>query len=114
MPPRRPASASCPARTRSTTTASRPAAPSTCEAVRSGAIPPGYAVDDGAALLFRGRELHEVVTARPRARAYAVDSEKERPLPARVLATPTDAPATLPAVAELRRLRVARAGGVRD
>ena len=64
------------------------------QAVRSGAIPPGHAVDDGAALLFRGRELHEVVTARPRARAYAVDSEKERPLPARVLATPTDVPAT--------------------
>jgi dipeptidase E len=84
------------------------------EAVRSGSIPPGYAVDDGAALLFHGRDLHEVVTARPRARAYAVDAEEERPLPTRALASRKDEPTTLPAVAELRRLRVARAGGVRD
>jgi dipeptidase E len=84
------------------------------EAVRSGAIPPGHAVDDGAALIFRRRDLHEVVSARPRARAYAVDGENERPLPARALASRAGAPATLPAVAELRRLRVARTGGVRD
>ena len=85
-----------------------------CDAVRSGAIPPGWAVDDGAALIFRGTALEDVVAARPRARAYAVTPTGERPLDARHIATPAAARATPPAVAELRRLRLARSGVVRD
>jgi dipeptidase E len=85
------------------------------DAVRRGAVPSGWAVDDGAALVFSGTALAEVVTARPRARAYAVTEDGERALPARTLAAPAaEALATLPAVAELRALRLARMGGVRD
>jgi peptidase E len=74
------------------------------EAVRAGRIPPGYAADDGAALIFRERALHEVVAARPQARAYAVEETGERALPARRVTAPPRATA----VAELRRLRLAR------
>jgi dipeptidase E len=84
------------------------------EAVRNGAVPPGYAVDDGAALVFRGGDLEEVVSARPGATAYAVDETGETPLPARSLELEVNSPPTLPAVAELRHLRVARTGGFRD
>jgi hypothetical protein len=34
---------------------------------------PGYAADDGAALHFRGEELHRAVSSRPRAQAYLVE-----------------------------------------
>jgi dipeptidase E len=78
------------------------------EAVRTGAIPPGWAVDDAAALIFHHTELAEVVAARPAAHAYAVTATGERRLDARQIATPAAARATLPAVAELRRLRLAR------
>jgi dipeptidase E len=74
------------------------------EAVRSGEIPPGYAADDGAALIFRGRALHEVVSGRRDARVYEVDEDGERPLPARQISAAPRATA----VAELRRLRLAR------
>jgi dipeptidase E len=84
------------------------------DAVARGEIPPGWAVDDGAALVFRRGELEEVVSARRRARAYEVTADSERPLAARALASPAEARATLSAVAELRRLRLARSGGVRD
>jgi peptidase E len=84
------------------------------DAVRSGAIPPGWAVDDGAALIFRETRLEEVVAARSTARAYAVSATGETRLDARHLPSPAAAHAMLPAVAELRRLRLARAGVVRD
>jgi len=74
------------------------------EAVRSGEIPPGYAADDGAALIFRDRTLHEVVSARRGARAYAVDRTGERALPGRRISAAPRATA----VAELRRLRLAK------
>ena len=55
----------------------------------------GYAADDGAALHFVGRELHEVVTSRPHARAYRVDvaggEVVETPLPGRYLGAATPA-----------------------
>lgn len=38
----------------------------------SAGMPTGYAADDGAALHFIGRRLHEVVSSRPEARAYRV------------------------------------------
>jgi dipeptidase E len=78
------------------------------EAVRNGELPPGWAVDDGAALIFRGTALSEVVSARPRARAYTVTAHGESPLPARALATAPTAEAGVTAVAEMRRLRLAR------
>jgi peptidase E len=74
------------------------------EAVRTSQIPPGYAADDGAALVFRDRTLHEVVSGRRDARAYEVDEAGERALPARRI---TAAPRST-AVAELRRMRLAR------
>ena len=36
-------------------------------------MPAGYAADDGAALVFDGRDPVEVVTSRPAARAYRVE-----------------------------------------
>ena len=49
----------------------------------------GYAAEDGAALHFVGRELHEVVTSRPHAQAYRVDAIGEQvaeaPIPGRYL-----------------------------
>ncbi len=41
--------------------------------VAEGALPPGYAADDGAALVFDGTELVDVVASRPEARAYRVE-----------------------------------------
>jgi dipeptidase E len=75
-------------------------------AVRGGEIPPGWAVDDGAGLLFRGQRLAEVVASRPAARAYEVTAAGERALAPRQLARGDHGEAT-PAVAELRRLRFA-------
>ncbi len=42
------------------------------DAVREGALPPGWAVDDGAALLFCDERLVRVVAARPGAGAVSV------------------------------------------
>jgi len=41
--------------------------------VREGVLPAGYAADDGAALVFRGTELAEIVASRPNARGYRVE-----------------------------------------
>jgi dipeptidase E len=78
------------------------------DAVRRGAIPPGYATDDGAALIFSDTQLEEVVTARKSARAYEVTQTGERELPGHALAAESKIRATIPAVAELRRVRLAR------
>ncbi len=40
--------------------------------ITRGLLPDGFAADDGAALVFRGTELAEVVASRPAARAYRV------------------------------------------
>jgi peptidase E len=58
--------------------------------VAEGTLPAGYAADDGAALVFHGTELAEVVASRPDARAYRVERGPdgqaiETPLPARYL-----------------------------
>jgi dipeptidase E len=58
--------------------------------VADGSMPAGYAADDGAALVFRGTELVEVVTSRPEARGYRVErgpsgDAVETVLPARYL-----------------------------
>jgi len=41
--------------------------------IAEGVLPAGYAADDGAALVFRGTQLAEVVTSRPAARGYRVE-----------------------------------------
>lgn len=46
-------------------------------AIADGTIPPGYAADDGVALLFRGHELDEVVSSRPARRALRIGAEDE-------------------------------------
>jgi dipeptidase E len=80
-------------------------------------IPPGYGVDDGAGLLFRGEELAEVVRARPGAGAWRVESAgggawKETVLPARELVDPRPAiDEQDEAVTELRRTVASRVGG---
>ncbi len=55
-------------------------------------LPSGYAADDGAALLFEGTRLVEVVSSRPSARAYRVERAGgrvvETALPTRYLLTP--------------------------
>jgi peptidase E len=43
--------------------------------VRDGTIPPGYGVDDGAALVFRDRELIEVVASNEISAAYRVEPD---------------------------------------
>ena len=51
--------------------------------VDAGELPPGHAADDGAALVFGGRELQEVVASRDGAAAYAVAPGEERRIEAR-------------------------------
>ena len=69
---------------------SRPDRPNTFrDLIRTGAISPGIATDDGVALHYLGDELHEIVTQDPEARAYRVervgDNYLETPLEARYL-----------------------------
>jgi peptidase E len=77
------------------------------EAVRAGTVPPGWAADDGVGLLFRGRELADVVSSRPRARALRVEPGADAPVAARRLTVrerfgdPAD-------IAEYRRMRLGR------
>jgi peptidase E len=42
--------------------------------VAEGRLPAGYGVDDGAALVFDGTELREVVSSRPEAAAYRIEA----------------------------------------
>ncbi len=87
-------------------------------AVATGALPPGYAVDDCAALLLHGTTVHECVSSRPGARVMRVEADgegatTERPVAVRVLAgaVAAGAPAGADAqegIAELRALRAGR------
>lgn len=56
--------------------------------VAAGALPPGYAADDGVGLHYRGTELHEAVTDRDGASAWRVDPDGETQVAARLLAVP--------------------------
>jgi peptidase E len=51
----------------------------------AGGFPAGIACDDGAAAVYAGTTLEEVVTDRPGARAYRVSADGEEPLGARLL-----------------------------
>ena len=53
--------------------------------VSEGALPPGIACDDAAAVLYEGTELAEVVASQAGARAYRVTPAGEEPLTARLL-----------------------------
>jgi peptidase E len=53
--------------------------------VDAGELAPGWAADDGAALVFSGTELAEVVSSRPEAAAYRVEPGSEQRLPVRYL-----------------------------
>lgn len=58
--------------------------------VKNGELPPGIGIDDGAAVLFEGQQVVEVVSSRPAAKAYQVKLEKdgqisEEPLETRYL-----------------------------
>ena len=85
------------------------------EAVASGALPPGYGVDDGVGLLFRGTRLAEAVASRPGPRAYRVTAADgvahEHELEPRVLARGAhDLPAVPHDIGELRLHHAARRG----
>jgi dipeptidase E len=56
------------------------------EAVAAGTVPPGWAADDGVALLFRDRELEDVVSSRPGRRALRIEPGSQTSLEPRVLA----------------------------
>jgi dipeptidase E len=80
------------------------------EAVRCGALPGGWAADDGCALLFRGRRLERAVSSRPGASALRVDAVEGELVRQRVRAELLDAPrpgATGPSddILELRRVQ---------
>ena len=53
--------------------------------VAEGVLPPGYAADDAAALVFEGTTLAEVVTTEEGSTAYRVDAGGEEALAARLL-----------------------------
>lgn len=59
--------------------------PGFTRAVASGALPPGYAADDGVGVLFEGTTLADVAASRPRVSAYRVDRDGEVPVHTRRL-----------------------------
>jgi hypothetical protein len=86
------------------------------DAVATGELPPGYAADDGAALLFEGAELLECVASREGARVVKVmpgesGGVSESELPVRLLPGADRLQAEHEdsyAVSELRALRAGR------
>lgn len=85
------------------------------EAVRSGALPGGWATDDGCALLFRGRQFERAVSSRPGASALRVDAVEgelvRRRVEAELLGAPrlgTGAPGD--DILELRQVQRMRGG----
>ncbi len=87
-------------------------------AVGSGALAPGYAADDGAALVFEGTALRECVVSREGARVMSVSADGEggaaaTQMPVRVLPNATRSQPIEPiqdpyGVSELRALRAGR------
>jgi dipeptidase E len=90
--------------------------PSYRTALAAGALPPGYAVDDGAALLYAGTRVLEAVASRPDARLLSLCPDgrggvRERRVPLRLLASAAPARQSIRdehGVAELRALRAGR------
>ena len=92
--------------------ASPSGSPSTASAVATGEVPPGYAVDDCAALLLCGTEVSRCVSSRPGARVVRVEADgegatTERPMTVEVLpgaVAPETAPGAASAGEPPRRL----------
>jgi peptidase E len=90
--------------------------PAYCQAIAAGALPPGYAVDDGAALLFSGTRLSECVSSRPGPRVLHIrgaggGATVQEELPVRALSgtrLTASAEAEPYGVSELRALRAGR------
>jgi len=88
------------------------------EAVATGALPAGFAADDGAAVLYRGTERGECVASRPDARVVRIEADgnggvTEAPQPVRLLPHAVGDPAGESAVepwgvSEMRALRAGR------
>jgi peptidase E len=85
------------------------------EAIATGQLAPGYAVDDGAAVVYEGTRLAQRVASRPSARIVRVEADgrggvTEVAQPVRLLpGAEPDAPAAEPfGVSELRALRAGR------
>ena len=90
----------------------RAAARATTRRFAPSRCPPGYAVDDGAGLLFAGTDLVEAVSARPGAGAYWVeelDGQAVEP-PLEVVALPGREELEPPTPLSIAELREARAG----
>ena len=84
--------------------------PAFLEAVRIGALPGGWAADDGVGLLFEGRTHVRTVSSRPGTAALRVDAVEGELVRARIepellAATPTGLPLPGGDVEELRALR---------
>jgi dipeptidase E len=85
------------------------------EAVRGGALPGGFAADDGCALLFRGRRFERAVSSRPGAAALRVEAVDGELVRQRIEPELLDAPRLGDAppsddVLELRRVQRLRGG----
>jgi peptidase E len=86
------------------------------DAIATGKLPPGYAADDGAALVYHGTSLVECVASRRAARVVRIEAAgdgqvSESPQPVRLLpgaVTATAASAEPEDVLELRTLRAGR------
>jgi dipeptidase E len=82
------------------------------EAVASGALPPGYAADDGVALLWEDRELMRVVGSRPGLRCFRVETDGVAEVPVEALSSRPSMMRALDAdVRELRSLRYRASAG---
>jgi len=86
------------------------------EAVRTGALPAGFAADDGCGLLFRGTHFERAVSSRPNARGWHIEATSDGTDVVRTPLLPTYLPAagrsertTPPDVLEFRRARRGRA-----
>jgi len=86
------------------------------EAVRTGALPAGFAADDGCGLVFRGTRFERAVSSRPNARAWHLEATTDHLDVVRTPLLATYLPAagrvertTPPDVLEFRRARRGRA-----
>ena len=73
--------------------------------IRSGALRPGFAVDDGTALLFAGTELVEGVRTQRSAGAWFVDDHGEAPIDCTELSPTPTTDAQLLSIEEFRQAR---------
>jgi peptidase E len=85
------------------------------EAVRTGALPAGWAADDGVGLVMRGARLERVVGSRPAARLYRVERAGDDVLCTPRLPELLQAPerGLRPVPADVREFREARYGASR-